>query len=72
MATHPLHGWIPRKVVASQVTTALDGDVNPFTKKPFTPAYKKILESRKKLPVYGYMDEFLKIVSRLKITFMLF
>jgi pre-mRNA-splicing factor ATP-dependent RNA helicase DHX15/PRP43 len=65
MATHPLHGWIPRKVAASQVTSALNGDVNPFTKRPFTPAYKQILEHRKKLPVYGYMEEFLKIVSYL-------
>jgi pre-mRNA-splicing factor ATP-dependent RNA helicase DHX15/PRP43 len=65
MATHPLHGWIPRKVAASQVTSALDGDVNPFTKRRLTPAYKEILEKRKKLPVYGYMDEFLQIVSYL-------
>jgi pre-mRNA-splicing factor ATP-dependent RNA helicase DHX15/PRP43 len=62
MAMHPLHGWIPRKVTASQVTEVMDGDVNPFTKKPLSPAYKKILEARKKLPVYGYMDEFYKIV----------
>jgi pre-mRNA-splicing factor ATP-dependent RNA helicase DHX15/PRP43 len=68
MAMHPLHGWIPRNVTASQVTEVMDGDVNPFTKKPLSPAYKEILAARKKLPVYGYMDEFYKIVrSQLKL-----
>lgn len=37
-------------------------DVNPFTKLPHTPQYKKILEARKKLPVYAQMDEFFKVV----------
>ena len=40
-----------------------DGDVNPFTKLPHSAQYKKILEARKKLPVFTQMDEFLKIVS---------
>jgi pre-mRNA-splicing factor ATP-dependent RNA helicase DHX15/PRP43 len=62
-AVHPLHGWTPRKVTAEQVRRAIDGDVNPFTKQPVSATYKKILETRKKLPVYGYMDEFYRIVS---------
>ena len=41
----------------------MDGDVNPFTKQPVSAQYKKIMETRKKLPVYGYMDEFYKTVS---------
>lgn len=40
-----------------------DGDVNPFTKQPHSGQYKKILEARKKLPVFAQMDEFFKIVS---------
>jgi HrpA-like RNA helicase len=60
---HPLHGWIPRKVSAEQVRKAIDGHVNPFTKQSVSAQYKKIMETRKKLPVYGYMDEFYKIVS---------
>ena len=40
-----------------------DGDVNPFTKQPHSAQYKKILESRKKLPVFNQMEEFLDIVS---------
>lgn len=39
-----------------------DHDLNPFTKSPHTPQYKKILEARKKLPVFAQMDEFLEMV----------
>jgi hypothetical protein len=38
-------------------------DINPFTKQPHSAQYKKILESRKKLPVYAQMDDFYKMVS---------
>jgi pre-mRNA-splicing factor ATP-dependent RNA helicase DHX15/PRP43 len=62
-AVHPLHGWTPRKVRAEQVRRAMDGDVNPFTKRPVSSTYKKMMEARKELPVYRYMDEFYKIVS---------
>jgi pre-mRNA-splicing factor ATP-dependent RNA helicase DHX15/PRP43 len=41
----------------------MGGDVNPFTKQPASSTYKKIMEARKKLPVYGHMDEFYRIVS---------
>lgn len=37
--------------------------MNPFTKLPHSGQYKKILEARKKLPVFAQMTEFLKIVS---------
>ena len=40
-----------------------DGDINPFTKQPHSSQYKKILESRKKLPVFNQMEEFMDIVS---------
>ena len=62
-AIHPLHGWSPRKVTAEQVRKVMDDDVNPFTKQPVSSQYKNIMEARKNLPVYGYMDEFYKIVS---------
>ena len=38
-------------------------DTNPFTKQPHSAQYRKILESRKKLPVFAQMDEFYKMVS---------
>ena len=37
--------------------------MNPFNKQPHTAQYKKILETRKKLPVYGQMSEFYEMVS---------
>ena len=40
-----------------------DGDINPFTKQPHSSQYKKTLESRKKLPVFNQMEEFIEIVS---------
>jgi pre-mRNA-splicing factor ATP-dependent RNA helicase DHX15/PRP43 len=39
--------------------------VNPFTHKPLSATYKKILEVRKKLPVYAQMKEFYDMVSLL-------
>ncbi|KAI0739564.1 pre-mRNA-splicing factor ATP-dependent RNA helicase PRP43 [Daedaleopsis nitida] len=59
----PLFGFLPRKVTAKQVQKAMENDFNPFTKTLHTGQYKKILESRKKLPVFGQMDEFLKMFS---------
>ncbi len=44
------------------LTVPQESDVNPFTRQPHSPQYKKILEGRKKLPVFGQMNEFLKMV----------
>ncbi|KAI3611400.1 atp-dependent rna helicase prp43 [Moniliophthora roreri] len=65
--SEPLFGFLPRKVKGEQVRKALDHDINPFTKQPHTPQYKKILETRKKLPVYGQMDGFLTMFSNNQI-----
>jgi pre-mRNA-splicing factor ATP-dependent RNA helicase DHX15/PRP43 len=43
---------------------AQDGDTNPFTKKPFSAQYAKILAGRKKLPVFAQMDDFLETVRQ--------
>jgi pre-mRNA-splicing factor ATP-dependent RNA helicase DHX15/PRP43 len=77
-AAEPLYGFMPRHVKGKQVRKALvclsrppttqslthnqDHNLNPFTKKPHTAQYRTILEARKKLPVFGQMDEFLEIV----------
>ncbi|EIN04072.1 P-loop containing nucleoside triphosphate hydrolase protein [Punctularia strigosozonata HHB-11173 SS5] len=66
----PLFGFVPRRVKGEQVRKALDGDINPFTKQPHTPQYKKILEARKKLPVFGQMDEFMTMFSNNQIIVM--
>ncbi|KAJ8094491.1 hypothetical protein PM082_010925 [Marasmius tenuissimus] len=58
-SSEPLLGFLPRKVKGEQVRKAMEHDTNPFTKMTHTAQYKKILESRKKLPVFAQMDEFL-------------
>ncbi|KAJ3001369.1 hypothetical protein NUW54_g6469 [Trametes sanguinea] len=37
------------------------GDINPFTKRPYSVEYKRILKGREKLPVFTKMDEFLQM-----------
>ncbi|KAL1942317.1 hypothetical protein VTO73DRAFT_6381 [Trametes versicolor] len=60
----PLFGFLPRKVTSEQALKAMESDINPFSKKPHSAQYKKILQDRKKLPVFSQMDQFLKMVSR--------
>ncbi|KAH7919672.1 P-loop containing nucleoside triphosphate hydrolase protein [Leucogyrophana mollusca] len=69
-AKEPLYGFMPRKVNGNQVRKALEHETNPFTKLPHTPQYRKILEARKKLPVYAQMDEFYKMFSNNQIIVM--
>ncbi|CAL1702780.1 unnamed protein product [Somion occarium] len=66
----PFFGFIPRKVAAKDARRVMGGDINPFTKQPFTPQYKKILEVRKKLPVYTQMDEFYRMFNEHQIIVM--
>ncbi|KAG9047075.1 DEAH-box ATP-dependent RNA helicase prp43 [Tulasnella sp. UAMH 9824] len=67
----PLHGLIPRRVTADQAVKIMDGEINPFTKKPLTPAYKKILESRKKLPVFAQIQDFYDMYTKNQIIVMI-
>jgi pre-mRNA-splicing factor ATP-dependent RNA helicase DHX15/PRP43 len=76
---HPLFGFIPRNVTAKQVQGAIvrgvfafhvvfstplqNGKENPFTRLPHSDQYHKILEARKKLPVFAQMGDFYKMVS---------
>ncbi|KAJ7452520.1 P-loop containing nucleoside triphosphate hydrolase protein [Mycena galericulata] len=66
----PLYGFLPRKVKGEQVRKALENDTNPFTKQPHSAQYKKILEARKKLPVYTQMDDFYKMFTDNQIIVM--
>ena len=45
--------------------------MNPFTKKPHTAQYKRILEARKKLPVYAQMDEFFNVFNENQVIVMM-
>ncbi|KAJ8519175.1 hypothetical protein ONZ45_g3814 [Pleurotus djamor] len=71
-ATQPLYGFLPRKVKGKQVRKALEHDLNPFTTPPkkHSAQYVKILEARKKLPVYAQMDEFFKVFTENQIIVM--
>jgi pre-mRNA-splicing factor ATP-dependent RNA helicase DHX15/PRP43 len=76
---HPLFGFMPRNVTAKQVQGAIvrsafflrfvfltslqEGSENPFTRLPHSTQYFKILEARKKLPVFAQMLEFYEMVS---------
>ena len=53
---------------ATYSVSSQEGDVNPFTKQPLSPQYKKILEARKKLPVFAQMDEFYNMVCHCSKT----
>ncbi|CUA75785.1 pre-mRNA-splicing factor ATP-dependent RNA helicase DHX15/PRP43 [Rhizoctonia solani] len=57
----PFDGCIPRKVKADKAKEILNGQYNPFTRQLYSDKFKKILEGRKKLPVFAQMEEFYKI-----------
>ncbi|QRW09867.1 P-loop containing nucleoside triphosphate hydrolase protein [Ceratobasidium sp. AG-Ba] len=59
----PFEGCIPRKVDGAKAREIMDGDMNPFTRQPYSEKYKKILEGRKRLPVYSQMEDFFKITK---------
>ncbi|GAA97825.1 uncharacterized protein L969DRAFT_89610 [Mixia osmundae IAM 14324] len=69
-SSDPLNGFIQRKVTGAQVRKALDGNVNPFTKRPFSSKYKDILDRRKKLPVFQQMEGFLDMFQRSQFVVM--
>ncbi|KZT67534.1 P-loop containing nucleoside triphosphate hydrolase protein [Daedalea quercina L-15889] len=66
----PFFGWLPRRINSKQVLKAMEGDINPFTKQPHSAQYKKILGTRKKLPVFAQMEDFLKMFSENQIMVM--
>lgn len=45
------------------LTSVQEGNENPFTRLPHSTQYFKILEARKKLPVFAQMAEFYEMVS---------
>ncbi|KAI7906044.1 P-loop containing nucleoside triphosphate hydrolase protein [Cokeromyces recurvatus] len=61
---NPFDGLKPRKTTAKQAEKLENGTVNPFTNKPFSAKYQKILESRRKLPVHAQRQEFLDMVHK--------
>ncbi|KAI0225509.1 DEAH-box ATP-dependent RNA helicase prp43 [Massospora cicadina] len=68
MGADPLSGFISGKSTAQQAERVEDGDVNPFTKRPFSQTYKKILAKRRELPVQRQRDEFLDLIHNHQIV----
>ncbi|KIY43193.1 hypothetical protein FISHEDRAFT_31469, partial [Fistulina hepatica ATCC 64428] len=66
----PFFGFLPRHVTGEQARKALDHDINPFTKRPHTAQYKKILATRRNLPVYNQMDSFFEMFNKNQIMIM--
>ncbi|KAH8105458.1 P-loop containing nucleoside triphosphate hydrolase protein [Cristinia sonorae] len=69
-AKEPFYGFVPRMVSSKAAQQVMNGETNPFTKKPYSGQYKKILEARKKLPVFGQMDEFYTMFNKYQIIVM--
>ncbi|CAE6514552.1 unnamed protein product [Rhizoctonia solani] len=67
----PFDGCIPRKVYADKAQEIVNGQYNPFTRQLYSDRYKKILEGRKKLPVFAQMEEFYKIFNENQIVVMI-
>ena len=57
-------GLKPSKTTAEQAEKLENGTLNPFTNKPFSAKYQKILEGRRKLPVHSQRQEFLDMVHK--------
>ncbi len=45
------------------LTVFQENDTNPFTKCPHSSSYKRLLDNRKKLPVFTRMNEFYQMVN---------
>jgi len=52
-----------KELSAEAVAAAMDGTTNPLTGRPFSANYYKLLGTRKKLPVYQFLDDLLAKVK---------
>ncbi|KAF9091707.1 DEAH-box ATP-dependent RNA helicase prp43 [Mortierella sp. AD031] len=67
-ANHPLANFVIGATTAEQGEAAEEGDINPFTNKPFSEKYRKILAGRRKLPVNKHRKEFLDLVQNNQVV----
>lgn len=67
-ADHPLANFVIGETTAEQGEAAEEGDINPFTNKPFSERYKKILAGRRKLPVNKHRKEFLDLIQNNQVV----
>jgi pre-mRNA-splicing factor ATP-dependent RNA helicase DHX15/PRP43 len=50
---------VAKELTAEAVSTIMNGTTNPLTQRPFSSNYFKLLNTRKKLPVYQFLDDLL-------------
>ena len=50
------------RLTAAEVEAAMAGERNSLTGRPFSSNYRKVLATRKKLPVYQFLDDLLEKV----------
>jgi pre-mRNA-splicing factor ATP-dependent RNA helicase DHX15/PRP43 len=65
---HPLYNFVIGATTAEQGEAAEEGAVNPFTGKPFSEKYRKILTGRRKLPVNKHRKEFLDLIQNNQVV----
>ncbi|KAG0206136.1 DEAH-box ATP-dependent RNA helicase prp43 [Mortierella sp. GBA30] len=66
--SHPLANFVIGATTAEQGEAAEEGPSNPFTNKPFSDKYRKILAGRRKLPVNKHRKEFLDLVQNNQVV----
>lgn len=66
--SHPLANFVIGATTAEQGEAAEEGPINPFTNKPFSEKYRKILAGRRKLPVNKHRKEFLDLVQNNQVV----
>ncbi|KAG0308541.1 DEAH-box ATP-dependent RNA helicase prp43, partial [Dissophora globulifera] len=67
-SNHPLANFVIGATTAEQGEAAEEGPTNPFTNKPFSDKYRKILAGRRKLPVNKHRKEFLNLVQNNQVV----
>jgi len=67
-ANHPLASFVMGSTTAEQGEAAEEGPLNPFTNKPFSDKYRRILAGRRKLPVNKHRKEFLDLVQNNQVV----
>ncbi|KAL1967927.1 hypothetical protein VTN77DRAFT_2344 [Rasamsonia byssochlamydoides] len=63
----PLAKFTRHQTTAAMARKAEEGDINPFTGKPFSSNYYSILKTRRDLPVHAQRDEFLQLYQKSQI-----
>ncbi|KAI8049085.1 P-loop containing nucleoside triphosphate hydrolase protein [Syncephalis plumigaleata] len=67
-AANPIAQFVSGKTTAKQAEEVEDGDVNPFTGRPYTDTYRAILKKRRDLPVTKLRQDFLDLIQSSQVV----